>query len=266
MNILVCAHVRNEAALMPFFLRHYATFASCIIIFDDGSTDGTREIVAAHPIAELRDLPFTGLDEGKLLALAHEEVRKARDKCGIVMWPDVDEFITHSDVPAALKRYMQAGYDVVRPLGFNAVGEGLPEDDGKSQLLDLMTIGVPAPVYSKPIIVNPAATIEWGLGKHVIARPGTRINPWGDVYAPDPWRLRLHHFRFLGFKYCSERNARQYARSTDKGAAWTCDPAYRGEHSAQWAQDMIKYGKNVAHDAAHYWSVPGIWPRLPKDA
>jgi len=44
----------NEGVMMTFFLRHYENFIDRFVIFDDGSTDGTLEILRAHPKLELR--------------------------------------------------------------------------------------------------------------------------------------------------------------------------------------------------------------------
>lgn len=264
MIVHVYAHCRNEAALANFWARHYSAFADRITVFDDSSDDGTLEVLAKYPKVTVIPIAHNGLNEHAVLALAHEKVAKARDKCDWVMWPDLDEFIHHPDMVAALKRYHQSGYDVIRPLGFNMMG-GLPSNV-PGQLPDILRTGVMAPVYSKPIVVNPAAVIEWGLGKHTITRPGTRINPWGDVYQPDPWRLRLLHYRFLNPEYCAARNARQYARSTSKEAAWTCTDTYTGEHSSQWVARTMRYAYDVVSGPACYKAVPGVWPRLPRDA
>lgn len=267
MTVHVYAHCRNEAALANFWARHYSAFADRITVFDDGSDDGTQEILRQYPKVTVIPITHNGLNEQAVLALAHEEVRKAKDKCDWVMWPDLDEFVHHPDIVAALKRYGQSGYDVVRPLGYNMMdADGLPSDDPQWQIWERLRTGICAPVYSKPVIVNPNAVIEWGLGKHTITRPDTRINPWGDVYQPDPWRIRLLHYRFLNPSYCAARNARQYARSTSKEAAWTCTDSYKGEHSADWVARTMRYAYDVVIGDACYKPVPGVWPRLPRDA
>ncbi|MEW5686445.1 MAG: glycosyltransferase family 2 protein [Pseudomonadota bacterium] len=49
-EIRVCAMVRDEAVRLPSFLRHHrALGADRFIIVDDGSTDGTVELLAAQP-------------------------------------------------------------------------------------------------------------------------------------------------------------------------------------------------------------------------
>ena len=49
--------VRNEEFLLPYFLRHYETFAYRIFICDDHTTDRTREIAKTHAKVSLLDYP-----------------------------------------------------------------------------------------------------------------------------------------------------------------------------------------------------------------
>jgi Glycosyl transferase family 2 len=254
-RVWVFCHARNEAAWMPFFLRHYSSFAEQIHVFDDGSTDGTRAIVQAHPKAVLHDIPFTGLDELALLDLAYHEYPKAINHADLVMWPDVDEFIYHPDIITALKRHLQSGYDCVRPLGFNMMGS-VPVDDGHSQIWELLRTGIRAEVYSKPVIFRPECGIRWAPGKHKLADPKPRRAPEEDPTASNPWRIKLLHYRYLTEEYTRIRSARQYDRSTSKGTAWGCAPEYTGEHSAAWVTRVLPFAYDVVADDACYRDTP----------
>jgi glycosyl transferase family 2 len=49
----------NEMPMIGFFLRHYEPWVDKFIFFDDGSTDGTLELLASKSNVEIRRLgPF----------------------------------------------------------------------------------------------------------------------------------------------------------------------------------------------------------------
>lgn len=250
--VWVFAHCKNEAEILPFFLRHYSAFSDQIHIFDDCSDDGTVELLKAHPKVVYHPINMGGIDEDALLQLAYDNYPLALDHADYVMWPDMDEFIYHPRMLDCLAHFKDLGYDACRTLGFNMMGDGLPVDDGKSQIWQLMPMGVRAPVYSKPVIFNPKCRIGWSRGKHSLACPGMSISPWENEYKPHPWRLRLLHYRYLGLEYTTKRNARQYARSVEKGAAWSNAPDREGEHTPQWAHDAQRLAYDVTCDDACY--------------
>lgn len=107
---LVCLlPVRNGAADLPAYLESVAEFADAVVALDDGSTDETRELLAASPLVEviLTNPPrdgFDGWDDGvnrsRLL-----EAAAALDPTWIVSL-DVDERIDHGDA-VALRRFIE---------------------------------------------------------------------------------------------------------------------------------------------------------------
>jgi len=241
MRILIFVITHNTADTLPFFLRHYETFADEISAFDDHSTDGTREMLAAHPKVKLRDWPHkTGIDEDLFLAHWQEWYPKARGHFDWVMIVDPDEFLWALEMRALLANH---GAEVIRSIGWNMVGDGLPKDDGR-QIWEINPIGVPAPVYSKSVVFRPHIEINWNRGKHALEN----CNPLVSSDYP----IKLLHYRYMGADYTRAKNAKNYARcgllSGDKGAAWSCSPSYDGpdkEHSPQWAEFAKTKAVNV---------------------
>jgi len=250
MKILVFVLTYNCRDVLPFFLRHYETFADEISAFDDHSTDGTREMLAAHPKVKLRDWPHkTGIDEDLFLAHWQEWYPKARGAFDWVMIVDPDEFVYAPNMRLLLETLQRNEIEVIKPTGFNMVGDGLPKDDGR-QIYEINPMGVPAPVYSKPVVFRPHIKINWNRGKHALEN----CNPVmikGDAMTKPFW-AKLLHYRYMGADYTRAKNAKNYARcgllSGDKGAAWSCSPGYDGpdkEHSPQWAEFAKTKAVNV---------------------
>ena len=236
MKVIIFTLTHNSAEVLPFFLRHYSTFADEISVFDDMSTDGTRELLKAHPKVILRDWPHrTGIDEDLFLAHWQEWYPKARGAFDWVMIPDSDEFLYSPDMIGTLALAKSVGIQVIKPRGYNLVGDGFPKDDGHSQIYELNPMGVKAPVYAKPVIFQPDIRINWIRGKHDLENC--------DPVVGRETGMKLLHARYFGADYTRAKNAKNYARcgllSGDKGAAWSCSPGYDGadkEHSPQWAE------------------------------
>lgn len=245
MKILVFAIAYNCADTLGYWLRHYEMFADEISVFDDHSTDGTREMLKAHPKVLWREWPHeSGINEDLFLAHWQEWYPKARGHFDWVLIPDADEFIYEPHMRDLLRGAKMAGIEVIKPTGYNLVGDGLPKDDGRSQIYELNPMGVAAPVYSKPVIFQPHIKINWIRGKHALENC--------DPVVGSDTGMKLLHARYMGAEYTRAKNAKNYARcgllSGDKGAAWSCSPGYDGpdkEHSPTWAEAAKSKAFNV---------------------
>ncbi len=238
MKIAVFVITYNCADTLPWFLRHYLTFADKIVAWDDQSTDGTREMLANEPLVSLRDWPHVhAISEDVFLQHWQEEYPKLVGEFDWVMIVDPDEFIYAPKLVSRLFTEQQAGTQVVRSTGFNMTGDGLPKDDGR-QIWEVSQMGVPAPVYSKPVVFRPDIKINWQRGRH-------QLENCSPVLSKEPW-LKLLHYRFMGFAYTKAKNAKNYERvGEDKGAAWSCAPDWKGAHSPEWAEEAKKHAVNV---------------------
>lgn len=245
MKILVMTLTHNNVDVLPFWMRHYETFADKIVVWDDASTDGTRELLEKHRLVSARDWPKEpGINEDVFLKHWYEEYPKAVGEFDWVMIPDSDEFLLSPERDHSLTELLWVakliGYEVITSAGFNLVGDKFPKDDGVHHLYDINPMGVRAPIYDKPITFQPTAMIRWMRGRHQLENCNPRI-------CPVP--LRLLHARYFGADYTRKRNAKNYDRAGllngDKGPAWSCAPGYDGadkEGSPQWSE----YAKTVA--------------------
>jgi len=240
MTVWIFTVVKDYCDVLPFFLRHYSQFAERIIVWDDASTDGSTELLKACPLVDYHIWPHpdSGIDESLLLNFAQDNYAQACGLADWAIWVDPDEFIYHTELVGMLALLRSRGVQVIRPDGFNMMHDGMPGNDGR-QIWEICKRGVPAPVYGKPVIFNPCARLGWNRGKHDLERC-----PW--IVPSKNTGIKLLHYRYLGYEYTRKRNQRNYERcGIDKSAAWTCDPNYQGEHSAEWAWKMLKTAKEV---------------------
>ena len=99
----------NEADMLEFFFRHYDPWVDRYVIFDDGSTDGSIEILKAHPRVELRSwhrkYPDTyGISQWSWL---NEVWKESRGQADWVVIVDIDEHlfvfaVSHAGIIRAL--------------------------------------------------------------------------------------------------------------------------------------------------------------------
>lgn len=93
MSIVVITPVRNEAWILPAFLKATSLWADHIIIADQRSTDGSKEIARTFPKVTIIDNDEADMHQARTRRLLFEEVQKIKgDK--IVFALDADEFLS----------------------------------------------------------------------------------------------------------------------------------------------------------------------------
>lgn len=211
---------RDERSMMPYFLRHYATFSDKIILYDDQSEDGTREIIKACPVAELRDWPGThGLVDDEFLEFANHQWREAIGKAHWVAWVDVDEFLYHPDMRGILSRYKSEGVDIPRIEGYGMVSDHFPT--GTGQIYDEIKTGFRSSEWDKHELFHAAINMVWNVGRHSFY-----AEQMGRFKMSEKAEIKLLHYRYLGLDYVADRNARNCSRQPEK-----CKRAPYGENT-----------------------------------
>ena len=191
--------------MLPYFLRHYEQFCERIVVYDNGSDDGSQEIVAAHPLCELRHIDTRGeFHEAALVTVKRETWKQSRQKADWVIACDVDELLHHPHLIEFLSECRRSGITMPVPAGWQMVADRFPTTEG--QIYDEVHTGFPDTQFSKRAIFNPSAIQEiiYGPGCHEALTKG-------DVRECADPALRILHFKYLGLEYLSWRYG-EYAR------------------------------------------------------
>ena len=111
-GLAIVAIVKDEAAYLEEWILFHAMLGVCsVILYDNGSTDGTADLVAqGHWGAEVKRLDwrsFDGIDAAQQLAYNHALANYGADHRWMA-FIDVDEFLMPlegADLPSALDRF-----------------------------------------------------------------------------------------------------------------------------------------------------------------
>ncbi len=246
MKIWVYTVTHNEARILPFFLRHYAAFCDRITVIDDNSTDGTRDLVRACPIAVLEDYaPTSGLDDRDFIRVARQTYPQARGQADWVIWVDPDELLYHPRLKDTLQRLLDSGVQVPQTRGFQMISETFPTCSG--QIWEEVEDGIEDPVYAKPCLFRPECDMQWDPGKHYVHGPFNRGKSA---------ELKVLHYRCLGLDYLRERHARNFKRCSqanlDSGLGVGVYPGHTGHMSEAWFKAVLPTRRPVLeHSTFH---------------
>jgi len=220
----------NEEEMLPFFFRHYDPLIDRYIIYDDGSTDNTLKLLAAHDRVEVRRFVHTHPKSFVLSAQALNDSmwKESRGQADWVIITSVDEHLYH---PAGLVWYLRwaryRGITAIPALAFQMVADAFPSPD--ECLVKTRRFGVPLDHYNKLSVFDPNAVSEthYAVGRH-------RAVLEGRIRYPKRDRLLLLHYKFLGMDYL----LRRYALLRDKlGAA---DKEHKFGHQYDRGRDVLE--------------------------
>ena len=243
MRVHIYAICWNESSVIDYFLRHYESMAERVVVYDEDSTDGTREILTAHRKVELRRFVRSAPDTLELSKIAVQnhcwkEVRGLADWVIIV---DCDEHIFHPCLANYLAEQKRAGVTFVPTLGFQMITTQFPKKG--EHLATSCTMGVPERNYSKPCVFDPTAIVETNFGGGLHS-----ASPVGRLSFPERDEVMLLHYKYLGLDYVAERYG---ALNAHRGAVdirynWNYHFELPRSHWEQELADVASRSMNVA--------------------
>ena len=218
--------------MLGFFFRHYDPWIDRYVIYDDGSTDGSLEIMRAHPKVELRQLPRVDTDS---FVISHTQMqehawKESRGQADWVVITAIDEhlWVRGMEMIRYLQGLHEAGVTCVPALGFDMHSEEFPRDSGL--LIETVTCGRARRFFNKLSIFNPDAVEETRYvgGRH-------SAEPTGKVVFPAQDQLLLWHYKHLGFERVAARHDAQGARLGSK------DRVHGWGHRYLWPRDKLAW-------------------------
>ncbi|HDY89095.1 MAG TPA: hypothetical protein ENH82_13395 [bacterium] len=183
MDVVAYAVCYNEAQLLPYYIRHYQSFCSKVVIYDNYSNDGSKQIARSMG-AEVRLFGNSQLDDREYL--------KIKNNCwkgsgaDFIIVGDLDEFIYHPDIVNHLKWCKSKKIALPSIEGYNIYSEITPTTKG--QIYEQIRTGFYDKNFSKQAIFSPKIKeINFGFGCHTNRAKGVK---GGKMY--------LLHYRCIG--------------------------------------------------------------------
>lgn len=256
----------NDLYMIQFFVRHYAEFAAKIFVYDDDSTDGTREFLESMaPLVEIKECGFKGLDQILLQKMRSEEYRRlSRGVADWVLVGDSDEFHYHPRLLERLAELKAQNCAAVVSHGWQMFAEKRPE--GTIQMTDAVRRGIRDKMYDRPIF-RPEMDVLIGIGLHGFTLKGDdgsanfrEFQAAGQQIQTSPpevqarykveqkdQEFKMLHYKYLGLDHINERHARVWSRlsESDKAHGWGIhtSPDWHTYYSVEWYKERIKEAK-----------------------
>jgi len=256
MRVHVHATCWNEERMLPFFLRHYEPVADRIFVYDDDSTDRSREILARSPLVTTVPVKLEGDSYVDALRHLYDHCwKQSRGEADWVVICNIDEHFFH---PAGLERYLAAcrrvGVTLVHSIGFEMLADRFP--DTGDDLAAAVQRGVRATSLDKPAVFSPDAITEinFAVGRH-------HATPTGRVVMPTVRELRLLHYKRLGLEYVKERYTQLQARrrSRDVRMQWGCHYANDAAAIAGAHTEMARQSRRIVPSRIRLATVRAGW-------
>jgi glycosyltransferase involved in cell wall biosynthesis len=196
----------NEEVMLPYFFRHYKKFAHRIIVYDNGSTDKSRELVKSLG-GELRELETSGKHSDRAQTkLKSEAYYESRGHADWVICVDMDEFLYHEDIVGTLAEYRHHGVTIPKTWGYDMVAKHPPT--GPGQIYDEIKHGWYSWMYNKTVVFHPAVDINFLPGCHL-------SDPKGPVSWSESAKFKLLHYRYLGADFWVQRYMGRMSRISE---------------------------------------------------
>ncbi len=199
----------NEALIIPHFLHNYRD-AQQIIVYDDGSTDESLNLLKQNPIVTVREHTFgerDKLDERKI-TFVKNEIWQEYKEMEFVIVVDMDEFVCSTKEEESVGNLLFTLKHAFPKTAFfrgtcfdmhNVEGNDVfvkeKGDEVHKNLIKSIKKGFFNQQYSKVVILNPQgiATLRYVDGAH---RCTFRLNRGFENHNPTNPPILLLHFRY----------------------------------------------------------------------
>jgi hypothetical protein len=244
----------NEQIRLKYYLNLYAPLCRKITIYDNGSTDSSKEIATKYDnvIWETETYNQNEINDKILTNIKNNCWKQSKDADWVIVG-DVDEILYHND---GLNNYLmyllnETNKRIIRATGFDMVSTKLPKHTGNFYDDKDFQYGVRNNEWDKTCIFRPKSVVEinYGSGSHS-CKP---------VINGQRWRRRVKQvslydgeLKLLHYKYLSEENfvnnqlrSGQRMAEINKKKGWGFEYLYKSEKQEEIFNEKLKKREKV---------------------
>lgn len=211
-NILLITLCYNEIRCLPFAIDYWRRLTNHVIVYDNGSTDGTLDFLKEHnDLIELKHFEYKDgnkINDDELRNFKNNIWKEYKDRYDWILICDVDEFPYVGDTDNFYNKINDNRWTVVKFHGIQLVSVRFPKYVSRAALAHhQIKYGANDHRFDKCLLFNcqEIEEINYDYGAHVCHPTG--IVNWCNI--PD---ARLFHFKFITEEYVVTR----YEQSKNK--------------------------------------------------
>jgi len=203
MKITLYTICYNEQEMLPYFLNHYSKMVDKIVVYDNQSTDNSRQILESFKDCEIEIIDYDTDNQ-----YSEESQTNLRNNCwkndtdsNYIIVVDIDEIIYHPKFREFLRN--NGTVDCFKPVGYDMIGDDIPTDHNK-QIYEIVKTGTLNTMYSKVALFRRKNILETNFtyGSHFSSFTGDKPlmihESKGD--------LKLLHYKCLSYEYVVKKH------------------------------------------------------------
>ena len=117
---------KNESDIIPYVIPYWKKIADKVVVFDNGSTDGSIELLSDYDWIEVRHFDSNGQNDITQKEVKEKAYLEYKDKFEIIIITDLDEIFYFNDFKAIQSVFIEKGYDVLATPIFSLCEENKP--------------------------------------------------------------------------------------------------------------------------------------------
>ena len=104
---------KNEMDILPFVKQYWERIECDVVVYDNGSTDGSIEYLSKLPYVTLKHFDSEGQNDVIQKTIKEQAYVELKDKYDIIIISDMDEVFYFNDFEAVLDVFTSGGYNIL---------------------------------------------------------------------------------------------------------------------------------------------------------